>query len=75
MWNFLLLFIRVNRFPSVVLIGSKVMNVEIATYNEIIESIVDTEVLLIDVREPSEITASGCIPTSINIPRKKTAIK
>jgi len=45
------------------------MTVEVATYNEIIEAIVDQEVLLIDVREPQDIAATGSIPTSINIPR------
>lgn len=45
------------------------MTVEVATYHEIIESIVDQEVLLIDVRDPQEIAATGSIPTSINIPR------
>ena len=46
------------------------MNVEVAIYHEIIEAIVDQEVLLIDVRDPQEIAATGSIPTSINIPRR-----
>ncbi|CAG9800703.1 unnamed protein product [Chironomus riparius] len=47
------------------------MNVEVAIYHEIIEAIVDPEVLLIDVRDPQEIAATGSIPTSINIPLAK----
>jgi rhodanese-related sulfurtransferase len=44
------------------------MAVGIANYQEVIESLHDPEVLLIDVREPSEIEENGSIPKSINIP-------
>lgn len=44
------------------------MAVGIANYHEVIESLHDPEVLLIDVRDPSEIEESGSIPKSINIP-------
>lgn len=44
--------------------------VGIATYDEIIDALKDVERLLIDVRDPSEITESGQIPTSLNIPCK-----
>lgn len=46
------------------------MSVEIANYQEVIESLHDPEILLIDVREPPEIEENGSIPKSINIPRE-----
>ncbi|XP_065089201.1 uncharacterized protein LOC135710530 [Ochlerotatus camptorhynchus] len=41
-----------------------------ATYDDIVALPKHPEVLLIDVRPPSELAASGAIPTSINIPLK-----
>lgn len=46
------------------------MAASIANYQEVIESLHDPEVLLIDVRDPSDIEDSGSIPKSINIPSK-----
>lgn len=46
------------------------MAVEVANYKEVIDSLHDPEILLIDVRDPSEIADSGSIPTSLNIPCK-----
>jgi rhodanese-related sulfurtransferase len=46
------------------------MAADIATYHEVIDSLVDGEVLIIDVRDPNEIAETGAIPTSINIPRE-----
>ena len=46
------------------------MSVEVANYQEVIDSLHDPEILLIDVRDPSEIDDSGSIPTSLNIPCK-----
>lgn len=43
---------------------------EIASYAEIKNLPSRPEVLLIDVREPNELTETGIVPTSINIPRK-----
>ena len=48
--------------------------VGIATYEEVIDALRDTEKFIIDVRDPEEIQASGQIPKSINIPRKKILI-
>ncbi|XP_058833087.1 rhodanese domain-containing protein CG4456-like [Topomyia yanbarensis] len=42
----------------------------VATYDEIIDLPAHPEKLLIDVREPEELAATGVIPTSINIPLK-----
>uniref|UniRef100_A0A6M2DPQ0 Putative heat shock protein corethrella appendiculata n=1 Tax=Xenopsylla cheopis TaxID=163159 RepID=A0A6M2DPQ0_XENCH len=48
---------------------SAVMSVErIATYEEVVALTKKPSVLLIDVREPSELQQLGKIPTSINIP-------
>jgi 3-mercaptopyruvate sulfurtransferase SseA len=44
--------------------------VEIATYEEVKDLPNHPEKLLIDVREPHELEATGQIPTSINIPRE-----
>lgn len=44
--------------------------VGVATYEEVIEALRCPEKLIIDVREPAEIQASGQIPKSINIPCK-----
>lgn len=44
--------------------------VGIATYEEVIDTLRDPERLLIDVRKTEELTTSGQIPTSINIPSK-----
>lgn len=47
------------------------MSVErIATYEEVVALTKKPSVLLIDVREPSELQQLGKIPTSINIPCK-----
>lgn len=41
----------------------------VATYDEVLDSLKDTERLLIDVRDVADVE-TGQIPTSINIPRK-----
>ncbi len=46
------------------------MSVGVANYQEVIDSLHDPEVLLIDVREHDEIEGNGSIPKSINIPRE-----
>lgn len=58
--NFLLLI-----FSAIVLTSSAQ---EIAYYEEIKDLPNHPEILLIDVREPSELEQTGQIPTSINIP-------
>lgn len=45
-------------------------NPNIATYEEIKNLPKKPETLLIDVREPAELAATGVVPTSINIPRE-----
>lgn len=50
--------------------ADKMGSVEIATYEEVKDLPKHPEKLLIDVREPAEISETGSIPTSINIPRK-----
>lgn len=45
----------------------------LATYEEIVDIANHPEVLLVDVREPSELSATGQIPTSINIPLKQVS--
>lgn len=42
----------------------------VATYDEIVDLPKHPEKLLIDVRRPEELTGTGTIPTSINIPRR-----
>lgn len=49
---------------------SSIFKVGIATYEEVIEALRDTDKLIVDVREPDDIRASGQIPKSINIPCK-----
>lgn len=44
--------------------------VGVATYEDVIDTLKDAERLLIDVRDEAEITSTGQIPTSLNIPRK-----
>ncbi|XP_058125260.1 rhodanese domain-containing protein CG4456-like isoform X2 [Anopheles ziemanni] len=44
-----------------------------ASYEEIVDIANHPEVLLVDVREPSELSATGQIPTSINIPLKQVS--
>ncbi|KAG5672004.1 hypothetical protein PVAND_002168 [Polypedilum vanderplanki] len=45
--------------------------VGIASYEEVIDSLKDPERLLIDVRGENEVSSTGQIPTSINIPLEK----
>lgn len=45
---------------------------EIATYDEIKKLKSKPKTLLIDVREPNELAETGIVPTSINIPRRKS---
>lgn len=49
---------------------SSIFKVGIATYEEVIEALRDLDKLIVDVREPEDIQASGQIPKSINIPCK-----
>lgn len=42
----------------------------VASYDEIVDLPNHPEKLLVDVRNPEELAATGVIPTSINIPRK-----
>lgn len=49
---------------------SSKMSVEIANYQEVIDSLHDPDILLIDVRDPSEVAEAGKIPTALNIPCK-----
>lgn len=44
--------------------------IPIASYDEVADLPNHPEVLLVDVREPSELQETGRIPTSINVPRK-----
>lgn len=46
------------------------INVPVAYYEEIKDLPNHFEKLLVDVREPSELQATGRIPTSINVPCK-----
>ncbi|XP_070492505.1 rhodanese domain-containing protein CG4456-like [Chironomus tepperi] len=50
---------------------SSIFKVGIATYEEVIEALRDLDKLIVDVREPEDIQASGSIPKSINIPLNK----
>lgn len=45
--------------------------VPVASYEEVRDLPNHPEVLLVDVREPSELVETGRIPTSINVPRKR----
>lgn len=38
---------------------------------ELLDMLDDDDIQLIDVREPEELVESGCIPTSINVPREE----
>ena len=49
---------------------SSIFKVGFSTYEEVIEALRDLDKLIIDVREPADIQASGQIPKSINIPCK-----
>lgn len=48
--------------------------IPIVTYEEVKDLPNHPEKWLIDVREPTELTDTGVIPTAINIPRKSVAI-
>lgn len=64
-------FVLISIFTLVQYSSAQTMvQVPIATYEEVKDLPNHPETLLIDVREPAEIAETGSIPTSINIPCK-----